>query len=76
MIYPRASRSAATKSACTSATASSAACSAPGRHWFFDPLGKVRVDVVSQRDPWLVAREARRDRQVGRARRTAPRSST
>lgn len=25
-----------------------------GRHWFFDPLGKVRVDVVSQRDPWLV----------------------
>ena len=26
----------------------------PGTHWFFDPLGKVRVDVVSQRDPWLV----------------------
>lgn len=25
-----------------------------GRHWFVDPLGKVRVDVVSQRDPWLV----------------------
>ncbi|MCC7421559.1 MAG: slipin family protein [Planctomycetaceae bacterium] len=25
-----------------------------GSHWFFDPLGKVRVDVVSQRDPWLV----------------------
>ena len=25
-----------------------------GRHWFFDPLGRVRVDVVSQRDPWLV----------------------
>ena len=25
-----------------------------GRHWFFDPLGKVRVEVVSQRDPWLV----------------------
>ncbi len=25
-----------------------------GRHWFFDPLHKVRVDVVSQRDPWLV----------------------
>ena len=24
-----------------------------GRHWFFDPLNKVRVDVVSQRDPWL-----------------------
>ena len=26
----------------------------PGVHWFFDPLKKVRVDVVSQRDPWLV----------------------
>ena len=25
-----------------------------GTHWFFDPLRKVRVDVVSQRDPWLV----------------------
>jgi len=25
-----------------------------GRHWLFDPLGKVRVDVVSMRDPWLV----------------------
>ncbi|MBN1909220.1 MAG: slipin family protein [Pirellulales bacterium] len=25
-----------------------------GRHWFFDPLGKVRVEVVSQRSPWLV----------------------
>lgn len=25
-----------------------------GVHWFFDPLGKVKVDVVSQRDPWLV----------------------
>jgi regulator of protease activity HflC (stomatin/prohibitin superfamily) len=25
-----------------------------GAHWFFDPLGKVKVDVVSQRDPWLV----------------------
>ena len=25
-----------------------------GTHWFFDPLGKVRVDTVSQRDPWLV----------------------
>lgn len=25
-----------------------------GIHWFVDPLGKVRVDVVSQRDPWLV----------------------
>ena len=27
---------------------------AAGIHWYFDPLGKVRVDVVSQRDPWLV----------------------
>jgi len=27
---------------------------APGRHWLFDPLRKVRVAVVSQRDPWLV----------------------
>lgn len=25
-----------------------------GVYWFLDPLGKVRVDVVSQRDPWLV----------------------
>ena len=25
-----------------------------GTHWFFDPFGTVRVDVVSQRDPWLV----------------------
>jgi regulator of protease activity HflC (stomatin/prohibitin superfamily) len=25
-----------------------------GRHWFFDPLGRVRVEVVSQRKPWLV----------------------
>jgi len=25
-----------------------------GRHWFFDPLGKVRVEIVSERDPWLV----------------------
>ena len=25
-----------------------------GRHWFFDPLGKVKVEVVSQRAPWLV----------------------
>ena len=24
-----------------------------GTHWFFDPLRKVRVDIVSQRDPWL-----------------------
>jgi regulator of protease activity HflC (stomatin/prohibitin superfamily) len=26
----------------------------PGRHWFFDPLGRVRVDIVSERTPWLV----------------------
>src|SRR5947209_20427722 len=26
----------------------------PGRHWMFDPLGRVRVEVVSQRAPWLV----------------------
>jgi regulator of protease activity HflC (stomatin/prohibitin superfamily) len=25
-----------------------------GAHWLFDPLLRVRVDVVSQRDPWLV----------------------
>ena len=24
-----------------------------GRHWFIDPLGKVKVEVVSQRQPWL-----------------------
>ncbi len=24
-----------------------------GQHWFVDPLNKIRVDVVSQRDPWL-----------------------
>ncbi len=24
-----------------------------GRYWLFDPLWKVRVDVVSQRDPWI-----------------------
>ena len=24
-----------------------------GRHWFFDPLGRVRVEVVSARAPWL-----------------------
>src|SRR5215471_18753146 len=27
---------------------------AEGRYWFFDPLGKVRVEIVSMRDPWLV----------------------
>ena len=25
-----------------------------GKHWVFDPLGKIRVEIVSQRDPWLV----------------------
>lgn len=25
-----------------------------GTHWFIDPLFKVRVEVISQRDPWLV----------------------
>jgi regulator of protease activity HflC (stomatin/prohibitin superfamily) len=25
-----------------------------GRHWLFDPLGRVRIEIVSQRDPWLV----------------------
>src|SRR5437016_4507921 len=25
-----------------------------GRHWFFDPLKRVRVEIVSQRSPWLV----------------------
>ncbi len=27
---------------------------APGRHWIFNPLGRVQVEIVSQRDPWLV----------------------
>ncbi|MEA1950608.1 MAG: slipin family protein [Planctomycetota bacterium] len=25
----------------------------PGRHWIFDPLGKVRVGIASRREPWL-----------------------
>lgn len=25
-----------------------------GVHWLLDPLGKLRVEVVSQRDPWIV----------------------
>lgn len=29
----------------------------PGRHWFVDPLGKVRADVVSIRAPWLVHKD-------------------
>jgi regulator of protease activity HflC (stomatin/prohibitin superfamily) len=24
-----------------------------GKHWMFDPFGKIRVEIVSQRDPWL-----------------------
>jgi regulator of protease activity HflC (stomatin/prohibitin superfamily) len=28
-----------------------------GRHWFYDPLGRLRVDTVSQRSPWLVHRD-------------------
>jgi regulator of protease activity HflC (stomatin/prohibitin superfamily) len=28
-----------------------------GRHWLADPLCRVRVDVVSQRDPWLVHKD-------------------
>jgi regulator of protease activity HflC (stomatin/prohibitin superfamily) len=28
-----------------------------GRHWFVDPLNKVTVDVVSQRDPWLAHKD-------------------
>jgi regulator of protease activity HflC (stomatin/prohibitin superfamily) len=27
---------------------------APGRHFVFDPTGKVRLEVVSTREPWLV----------------------
>src|SRR5439155_4284900 len=27
---------------------------APGAYWRFDPLGRERIDVVSQRAPWLV----------------------
>ena len=25
-----------------------------GTHWYVDPLCNVRIDIVSQRDPWLV----------------------
>ena len=24
-----------------------------GQHWLFDPLARARVEIVSQRDPWL-----------------------
>eukprot|EP00456_Euglypha_rotunda_P084022 TRINITY_DN83_c0_g1_i8.p1 TRINITY_DN83_c0_g1~~TRINITY_DN83_c0_g1_i8.p1 ORF type:complete len:388 (+),score=109.50 TRINITY_DN83_c0_g1_i8:2157-3320(+) len=27
---------------------------AGGTHWYFDPLNRLKVDIVSQRDPWLV----------------------
>jgi hypothetical protein len=30
---------------------------ATGSHWIADPLLKVRVDVVSQRDPWLIHKD-------------------
>ena len=36
-----------------------------GRHWLFDPWGKVRVEIVSHARSVAGAREARRDRQVG-----------
>ena len=26
----------------------------PGTHWYVDPLCNVHVDIVSQRDPWLI----------------------
>ena len=29
----------------------------PGAHWYLDPLLKLRVSVVSTRDPWLVHRD-------------------
>jgi regulator of protease activity HflC (stomatin/prohibitin superfamily) len=29
----------------------------PGRHWIFDPLLKVRVDIVSVRQPWLTHKD-------------------
>ncbi len=25
-----------------------------GRHWFFDPINRLTIDVVSQREPWLL----------------------
>ena len=27
---------------------------APGVRWIFDPLGRERIEIVSQRAPWLV----------------------
>ncbi|MEM6885835.1 MAG: slipin family protein [Verrucomicrobiota bacterium] len=26
----------------------------PGTHWIFDPLYRIRVDIVSERDPWII----------------------
>src|SRR5688572_3240403 len=26
----------------------------PGNYWRFDPWGRLRIEIVSQRDPWLV----------------------
>lgn len=26
----------------------------PGIHWYFDPRNRIRLDIVSQREPWLV----------------------
>jgi hypothetical protein len=28
-----------------------------GRHWFFDPFNKIRVELVSQREPWLTHKD-------------------
>ena len=36
-----------------------------GRHWFFDPFGKIAVEVVSQCDSVVGPRKARRDRKSG-----------
>ncbi len=38
-----------------------------GTHWVFAPLGKARVEIVSQRDPWLV-RESFKQNSVRSAR--------
>jgi regulator of protease activity HflC (stomatin/prohibitin superfamily) len=29
----------------------------PGAHWYFDPLFKLRIDVVTPRDPWLMRKD-------------------
>ncbi|MEM6822133.1 MAG: slipin family protein [Verrucomicrobiota bacterium] len=28
-----------------------------GTYWFFDPLNRIRVDVVSERDPWILSND-------------------